>query len=167
MVCDLTPTTYQFLYKVVLHQDISESEDIVRAKMSNKLPIVLTRDEVKAAVQRAGIPKAASCHTFRHSIATHLLKQGADIRTVQELVGHKNLNTIMLYTTGYNAAVGVPGVRSIYSRLSYPEERTRIRYRDGASSVSHMCLRARAILVMKELGGSSSMRWQTGLDIRR
>ena len=77
-------------------------------------PTIVQRT-VKEAAKRAGLDKQIGCHTFRHSFATHLLEEGYDIRTIQELLGHRNVRTTMIYTHVLNR--GGPGVRSPLDRL--------------------------------------------------
>jgi site-specific recombinase XerD len=116
-----------FLYRDVLCLPLEGSVNALRAKRPQHLPTVLTPQEVrsirrhhlhetglqraiKQAVRATGIAKKVGCHTFRHSFATHLLENGYDIRTIQELLGHKDVKTTMIYTHVLNR--GGRGVRS-------------------------------------------------------
>jgi integron integrase len=85
---------WQYAFPAAKLSTDPRSREIRRHHVSEKN----LQNAVKLAIKQARVAKAASCHTFRHSFATHLLESGQDIRTVQELLGHKDVSTTMIYT---------------------------------------------------------------------
>lgn len=98
-----TDWLWQYVFPSSIRTTNTETGEMTRFHVSPST----VQKAVKRAARQSGISKRVTCHTLRHSFATHLLESGYDIRTVQELLGHKDLRTTMIYTHVLNKGLHV------------------------------------------------------------